>query len=160
MSARRLYYGWTVLLVAAAAMVGTLPGRTQGLGLITESLLAELHIGRVEYAELNLWATLIDLKNEGKVIELGVALGPAIGWVEEGVRSIDDRPIVSLQTVFNALEQEPGRTFAQRPRVQHGEVSLISRVPSLGAVLYMKLAASTWPPPGMFFTTITGLPGI
>ena len=58
MSARRLYYGWTVLLVAAA-MVGTLPGRTQGLGLITESLLAELHIGRVEYAELNLWATLI-----------------------------------------------------------------------------------------------------
>jgi len=59
MSARRPYYGWLVLLVAAAAMVGTLPGRTQGLGLITESLLAELHIGRVEYAKLNLWATLI-----------------------------------------------------------------------------------------------------
>ena len=58
-----------------------------------------------------------------------MALGPAIGWVEEGNRSIDDRPIVSLQTVFNALEQEPGRTFAQRPRVQNGEVSLISRVP-------------------------------
>jgi hypothetical protein len=30
-----------VLLVAAAAMVGTLPGRTQGLGLITEPLLAD-----------------------------------------------------------------------------------------------------------------------
>ena len=29
----RLYYGWAVLLVAAAAMVGTLPGRTQGLGM-------------------------------------------------------------------------------------------------------------------------------
>ena len=27
----RLYYGWAVLLVAAAAMVGTLPGRTQGV---------------------------------------------------------------------------------------------------------------------------------
>ena len=37
-----LYYGWIVLLVAAAAMVGTLPGRTQGLGLITEPLLADL----------------------------------------------------------------------------------------------------------------------
>ena len=40
-------------------MVGTLPGRTQGLGLITEPLLAELGIGRVAYAEVNLWATLI-----------------------------------------------------------------------------------------------------
>jgi len=40
-------------------MVGTLPGRTQGLGLITEPLLADLHISRVDYAQLNLWATLI-----------------------------------------------------------------------------------------------------
>ena len=53
------YYGWVVLFVAAAAMVGTLPGRTQGLGLITEPLLADLDIGRVDYAQLNLWATLI-----------------------------------------------------------------------------------------------------
>ena len=53
------YYGWVVLFVAAAAMVGTLPGRTQGLGLITEPLLADLQIGRVDYAQLNLWATLI-----------------------------------------------------------------------------------------------------
>src|SRR5712691_6984830 len=49
----RVYYGWPVLLVAAAAMVGTLPGRTQGLGLITEPLLADLHVDRVSYAELN-----------------------------------------------------------------------------------------------------------
>ena len=53
------YYGWIVLMVAAAAMVGTLPGRTQGLGLITESLLTDLGIGRVAYAQLNLWATLL-----------------------------------------------------------------------------------------------------
>jgi MFS family permease len=59
MRARFAYYGWFVLLAAAAAMVGTLPGRTQGLGLITEPLLADLKIGRVEYAHLNLWATLI-----------------------------------------------------------------------------------------------------
>ena len=56
---KRLYYGWIVLLMAASAMVGTLPGRTQGLGLVTESLLADLNIGRVDYAQLNLWATLI-----------------------------------------------------------------------------------------------------
>ena len=48
-----------MLFVAAAAMVGTLPGRTQGLGLVTEPLLADLQIGRVDYAQLNLWATLI-----------------------------------------------------------------------------------------------------
>jgi MFS family permease len=49
----------TVLIVAAAAMVGTLPGRTQGLGLITEPLLADLQLDRVTYAELNFWATMI-----------------------------------------------------------------------------------------------------
>ncbi|MES2463700.1 MAG: MFS transporter [Armatimonadota bacterium] len=55
----RFYYGWTILMVAALAMVGTLPGRTQGLGLITESLLRDLNLSRVEYANINLWATLI-----------------------------------------------------------------------------------------------------
>ncbi|RPI57567.1 MAG: MFS transporter [Acidobacteria bacterium] len=53
------YYGWIVLGVASAAMVGTLPGRTQGLGLVTEPILGDLKIGRVDYAQLNLWATLI-----------------------------------------------------------------------------------------------------
>jgi MFS family permease len=48
-----------VLFVAAGAMVGTLPGRSQGLGLITEPLLADLGLGRVDYAQLNLWATLV-----------------------------------------------------------------------------------------------------
>lgn len=56
-----------MLGLAAAAMVGTLPGRTQGLGLITEPLLADLQIGRVDYAQLNLWATLI-----GAVFAVGV----------------------------------------------------------------------------------------
>ncbi len=92
--------------------------------------LYQLHNPRIEpILADDLWAALLELKQAGKVRELGVALGPAIGWVEEGNRSIDDRPVVSLQTVFNALEQEPGRTFAQRPRVEQGEVSLISRVP-------------------------------
>lgn len=53
------YYGWVNLIIAAFAMVGTLPGRTQGLGLITEPLLKDLHLDRVSFAEINLWATLI-----------------------------------------------------------------------------------------------------
>ena len=56
---RRFYYGWVVLGVAALAMVGTLPGRTQGLGLITEPLLADLGVDRVRFAGINLVATLI-----------------------------------------------------------------------------------------------------
>ena len=48
-----------VLGIAALAMVATLPGRTQGLGLITEPLLTSLRIDRVSYAELNFWATII-----------------------------------------------------------------------------------------------------
>lgn len=47
-----------VLGTAAMAMVATLPGRTQGLGLITEPLIASLGIDRVTYASVNLWATL------------------------------------------------------------------------------------------------------
>jgi MFS family permease len=53
------YYGWITLGVAAIAMVGTLPGRTQGLGLITEPLLRDLQIDRVRFAEINLAATLV-----------------------------------------------------------------------------------------------------
>ena len=55
----RFYYGWVVLGVATLAMIGTLPGRTQGLGLITEPLLRDLGISRVTFAQINLVATLI-----------------------------------------------------------------------------------------------------
>ncbi len=61
------YYGWVNLTVAALAMVATLPGRTQGLGLITESLLKDLQLDRIQYAQINLWATLI-----GSLFCLGV----------------------------------------------------------------------------------------
>lgn len=53
------YYGWVNLVLAALAMVGTLPGRTQGLGLITEPLLKDLQLDRVQFAQINLWATLM-----------------------------------------------------------------------------------------------------
>jgi MFS family permease len=61
------YYGWVHVFVAALAMVGTLPGRTQGLGLITEPLLRDLQIDRVHFARINLWATLI-----GALFSIGV----------------------------------------------------------------------------------------
>ena len=61
------YYGWVNVAIAAAAMVGTIPGRTQGLGLITEPLLKDLQLDRVTFAKINVWATLI-----GGLFTLGV----------------------------------------------------------------------------------------
>ncbi len=55
---RRFHYGWVNLVIAALAMVATLPGRTQGLGLVTEPLLADWRMERVVFATVNLWATL------------------------------------------------------------------------------------------------------
>ena len=52
-------FGWVNVVVAAVVMLATLPGRTQGLGLITEPLLADLRLDRIAYANINLWATLI-----------------------------------------------------------------------------------------------------
>src|SRR5688572_33124145 len=54
-----LYYGWVSLGIAALGMVATLPGRTQGLGLVTEPLIRDLGIDRVAFAEVNLVATLV-----------------------------------------------------------------------------------------------------
>ena len=54
-------YGWVIVCVAALAMVATLPGRTHGLGMITERLLVDPAFGltRSTYADMNLWATLL-----------------------------------------------------------------------------------------------------
>lgn len=53
------YYGWVSVIIASLAMTATLPGRTFGLGLITEPLLADLNISRLEYGVMSFWATLL-----------------------------------------------------------------------------------------------------
>ncbi|MBN8247443.1 MAG: MFS transporter [Verrucomicrobia bacterium] len=50
---------WGNVVLASLLMLATLPGRTQGLGLITEPMLQDLRLDRVDYAALNLWATLL-----------------------------------------------------------------------------------------------------
>jgi aryl-alcohol dehydrogenase-like predicted oxidoreductase len=106
--------------------------------------LYQLHNARLDpILDDDLWAELERLGAQGKIRELGVALGPAIGWVEEGVRAVNDRPIVSLQTVFNVLEQEPGLTFAHQQRVRDGEIGLISRVPHASDTLSGKVTPDT-----------------
>lgn len=77
MTRSRFYYGWVNLGLGALAMVGTLPGRTQGLGLITRPLCEDLHIDQVRFAGVNLVATL-----------LGAAFALPAGWLIDraGVR--------------------------------------------------------------------------
>ena len=54
-------YGWVIVVIAALAMVATLPGRTHGLGMITERLLNDpsLQMDRLAFSEINLWGTLL-----------------------------------------------------------------------------------------------------
>lgn len=92
----RVYYGWVVLTLAAAAMVGTLPARTQGLGLITEPLLIDLHLDRVTYAQLNFWATLLGS---------GGALGVGRAIDRYGSRVVVSSVALALGTVVCFMSQ-------------------------------------------------------
>lgn len=72
----------TILLLASLAMVATLPGRTVGLGLITEQLLVDLGVTRSSYAELNLWATFLGALF---LFGTGPALDRSLRWTTTAV---------------------------------------------------------------------------
>ena len=96
---RNFYYGWVVLGVAALAMVGTLPGRTQGLGLITEPLLRDFNIDRVRFAQINLVATLA-----GSLFCFGIG-----GLVDRhGSRSVLTGLTLGLGAVVMAMSRAEG----------------------------------------------------
>ena len=96
--------------------------------------LYQLHNPRMDALERDdLWAELEGLKAEGRIRHYGVALGPKIGWREEGLRAIAERPIASLQTVFNLLEQEPGNDFLEA--AERRGVGVIARVPTSSGLL-------------------------
>lgn len=110
--------------------------------------LYQLHNARIEpILDDELWEMLGRLRDEGKVREVGVALGPAIGWVEEGLESIRRRDIATLQTVFNIIEQEPGLTFAEEIQERAKSIGLISRVPHASDTLSGKVTRDTVFPP-------------
>ena len=76
--------------------------------------LYQLHNPRMDaIGSDELFGELDAFVKEGKVRAYGVALGPAIGWEEEGVTALHDRGVKSVQTVYNMLEQDPGRSFFQ-----------------------------------------------
>jgi len=56
-----------------------------------------------------LWTLLEKLVQEGKIRSYGAALGPAIGWLYEGVDCVQQRRPHVLQHIYNMLEPQPGR---------------------------------------------------
>jgi aryl-alcohol dehydrogenase-like predicted oxidoreductase len=109
--------------------------------------LYQLHNPRFEAIDSDeCFATLEELRAEGKIAQYGVALGPAIGWREEGLRAISGRGIASVQTVYNLLEQDPGRDF-MAAAAEHG-VGVIARVPTSSGLLDDTLTEETSFGPG------------
>jgi aryl-alcohol dehydrogenase-like predicted oxidoreductase len=104
--------------------------------------LYQLHNPRMDAIERDdLFEELERLREEGKLRHYGVALGPAIGWREEGLRAIAERRISSVQTVYNVLEQEPGRAFLDAA----GErgIGVMARVPTSSGLLEDKYTLET-----------------
>jgi aryl-alcohol dehydrogenase-like predicted oxidoreductase len=80
----------------------------------------------------DLFAVLQALVDEGKIRSWGVALGPAIGWREEGLLGIE-RGAAAVQTVYNLYEQDPGRPIADAAETAGS--SVIARVPTNSGIL-------------------------
>jgi len=85
--------------------------------------------------------TLETLKREGKLRAYGVALGPAIGWEDEGVRCARERDIDGMQIIYNLLEQDPGR--AHIAACEERGVGVVVRVPHSSGMLEGKYTEDT-----------------
>jgi aryl-alcohol dehydrogenase-like predicted oxidoreductase len=88
-----------------------------------------------------LFLSLDSLVKAGKIRSYGVALGPAIGWEQEGLAAMQKRNITCLQTVYNILEQDPGRSFLDSAR--QNDVGLLVRVPDASGILTGKVNEKT-----------------
>ncbi len=81
-----------------------------------------------------LFDTLERFVAQGKIRHWGAALGPAIGWREEGYDALLKRDAAVVQTVMNLYEQDPGRELCQI--AQHrGRGGVIARVPTNSGIL-------------------------
>ena len=96
--------------------------------------LYQIHNPRIASLERDeLFETLEQLQFEGKIRYYGVALGPDIGWYEEGEASMRQRRVDSMQIIYSILEQEPARDFF--PIAKEEQIGLLSRVPHASEVL-------------------------
>ncbi|MFQ5497267.1 MAG: aldo/keto reductase [Nitrosopumilus sp.] len=85
--------------------------------------------------------TMDELIKEGKIRAVQVALGPAIGWTQEGLEAMDRESVSSIQTVYNILEQTPGNELIAKAEKQN--VGILVRVPDASGILTGKVKADT-----------------
>jgi aryl-alcohol dehydrogenase-like predicted oxidoreductase len=110
--------------------------------------LLQLHNIRMEQVDDDaLWNALEKLKRAGKVRYYGIALGPAIGWLYEGLNCIRQRPLTSVQHIYNMLEQHPGRAFHDAARAAGRDTMFLVRVTHSSGMLEGKYTADTVFPP-------------
>jgi aryl-alcohol dehydrogenase-like predicted oxidoreductase len=104
--------------------------------------LLHLHNPRMEHLRRDdVWETLEALRAEGKVRGYGIALGPAIGWRDEGLYALEHRPMHALFIIHNLLEQDPGRELIETAR-RRG-VGVMVRVPHSSGLLEGKYTKDT-----------------
>ena len=70
-----------------------------------------------------------------------VALGPAIGWTQEGLEAMDRPNVSAVQTVYNIIEQTPGNELMQK--AEEKNVGILVRVPEASGILTGKVNADT-----------------
>ena len=110
--------------------------------------LLQLHNIRMEQVyEDALWKTLEKLKTTGKSRYYGIALGPAIGWLFEGVNCIRERDVTSIQHIYNMLEQHPGRAMQDVATELGKDTMFLIRVTHSSGMLEGKYTADTVFPP-------------
>ncbi len=96
----------------------------------------QMHNARMAQIEDDaLWELLESFKREGKIRMYGVALGPAIGWLYEGVDAVDRRNAATLQIIWNALEQFPGDEQIRAARERDSDTGYMIRVPHSSGML-------------------------
>ena len=94
----------------------------------------QLHNPKMDAVENDeLFETLDELQREGKIRRYGAALGPDIGWFEEGEVAMKERQVRSVQIIYSILEQDPAKAFF--PIAQGQQVGLLSRVPHASEAL-------------------------
>jgi len=106
--------------------------------------LLQLHNIRMEQVyDSPLWTTLDKLKSAGKIRYYGIALGPAIGWLYEGVNCIRERDVTSVQHIYNMLEQHPGRSIHDAATDAGKDTMFLIRVTHSSGMLEGKYTAET-----------------
>jgi len=95
-----------------------------------------------------LFELLASFKAEGKIKMYGIALGPAIGWLYEGVDAIVKRNVASEQIIWSMLEQHPGDEQIAAARERDADTGFMIRVPHASGMLEGKYTAQTVFPAG------------